>query len=884
VAFHFDQLVAEFTAEGMPPADARHAAHRALGNVAVLEAQCRDQRRMIWWHDFWRDLAYGLGMLRRNPGFTVIAAASLAIGIGANTAVLGVMDTLVGGGLSFQHADRLVLIRTFALDSPQRNNNATVPDYFAWKARSRAFEAMGASLPEQKDLGPETGGAAAERMAGMGMTPGVFQALGVRPILGRFFTDAESQVGNPAPVIVISQEFWQRRFAAAPDIINTVVRLDGAPTTIIGVMPSGFHYPNGRSLDYWAPLPLTPSQLQASARFFLVTARLKPGVTVQQAERDLAAINTQLAGEFPDRPPGWGVRVEPLHDVLLGWTRQRLLTFEAAVAMVLLIACANVAGLLLARASVRHGEFAVRMALGAGRSRIVRQLVAESVLLSSIGGVLAIGVAWGGLRALGTMRPPIGGVPIGEVSLDARMFLIMAALSAFSGLLFGLAPALAVFKLNLAGSLNESVRGTGTHAGGHRVRGALVAGQIALSLVLLIGTGLLLNSLVRLAGRELNFDPRGLLTFEVRVPANDYRRTGAAAGAVNGVANGAPALTLARLYERLRALPGPESVAGISLAPVNSLVVPTLAIRVEGKPAPTRAADRTASNARYFLVTPNFFATMKAPLLRGREVQDRDTASAPWVAVINETAARRFWPGEDPIGKRFTLDVASGERPLEVVGVVRDIPLRSAYVDIEPVIYAPFVQQAELSRGPFAAMVGQMTFLLRTAADPFALLPAARRVVAEIDPDRAVARAMPMDWYIDGGLWDRGAYLVVLGVFAIAATVLAAIGLYGVMTYSVSQRTREIGVRVAMGASARAIVALIVRGALPLISAGLVLGLAVSVAFSRLLASLMWEIVPTDPLTFAAVSLLLILVALAACIVPVRRALNVDPTVALRYE
>ena len=359
----------------------------------------------------------------------------------------------------------------------------------------------------------------------MGLSPGVFQALGVQPILGRVFTDAESQVGNPAPVIVISHEFWQRRFAAAPEIINTSVRLDGVPTTIIGVMPSGFRYPNGRSLDYWAPLALNEFQLQGSARFFLVTARLKPGVTVQQAERDLAAINAQLAGEFPDRPSGWGVRVQPLHDALLGWTRQRLLTFEAAVAMVLLIACANVAGLLLARASVRRGEFAVRMALGAGRSRIVRQLLAESVLLSFIGGVLAIVVAWGGLRGLGAMRPPIGGVPIGEVSLDARMFLIMAALSVFSGLLFGLAPALAIFKLNLVriaqrvGPRHGNPRGRASpprsaRGGADRVVARPVDRH-----------GLLLNSIVRLAGRELNFDPRGLLTFEVRVPASDDRRT-----------------------------------------------------------------------------------------------------------------------------------------------------------------------------------------------------------------------------------------------------------------------------------------------------------------------------------------------------------------------
>ena len=871
VSFHFDQLVAEFTADGMPPDEARSAAHRTLGNIALMEARCRDQRRTTWLHDFWQDLVHGLGLVRRHRGFTAIAVASLALGIGANIAVLGVIDALLLGGLPFPDQDRLVVIRTFPLDNPQQTNNASAADYVAWKERSRSFEAIGASLADQKDLGSETAGGIAERLSGQGFAPDVFRALGVQPILGRLFTDAESRAGNLAPVVVISHPFWQRRFGGNPAILGTRVRMNGAPTTIIGVMPPAFRFPND-GIDFWGPLPVSRFQPQDSARFFMVTARLKPGVTAQQAERDVAAINAQLTREFPDGHEGRGVRVQPLHDALLGWTRQPLRTLEAAVALVLLIACANVAGLLLARGSVRRSEFAVRMALGAGRGRIVRQLLTEGLLLSLIGGLLGVVVAGWGLRILIAMWPPPGGLRIPEVGLNARMILNVAVLSGLTGLLFGLAPALAAFRLNLTGSLNESVRGTGTQAGGHRLRGALVASQIALALVLLIGTGLLLNSVLRLAGRELNFDPEGLLTFEVRVPATDP------------TAADRPSILVERIYDRLRGLPGAESVAGISFPPVNSLLVPTMVVNVEGRPAPKRDADRVAASAKYFLVTPSFFATMKAPIVHGRDFEAGDAASARWVSVINETAARRFWPGGDPIGKRFTLDVEAGERTREVIGVVRDIPLRSAYVDVEPVIYTSFLQQSREYRGPFANMFGQMTFLLRSAGDPMTLLPAARSAVAQLDRNRAVARIMPMNWYIVGGWRNRGAYALVLGAFAFTATLLAAVGIYGVMAYAVAQRTREIGIRMALGASAREVVALVGRRALLLIAAGLVLGVAGSVAFARLLGSELWGVTPTDPLTFGAVSLLLVVVALVACVVPVRRAVKVDPTVALRYE
>ena len=882
VAFHFDQLVHEFRTDGLSPDEATRAARRSLGSVTLIEERARDERRMTWWHDFWQDSLFGVRMLRKNRAFTAIATASLALGIGANAAVLGVMDSLVREGLPFPNADRLVRIRTFPLNNPQASTNASVPDYLAWNARSRAFEVMGVSLPEQADLSAEIAGTAAVRVAGQGFTPAVFQALGVQPALGRVFTDAESQLGNAAPVIVISHRFRERYFGADKDIVNRRVRLNGVPATIIGVMPEAFRYPN-ENVDYWAPLPIDPLQRQGSARFFMVTARLRPNATLQQAQAEVAGINSQLVAEFPERR-GWGVRVVPMHEALLGWTRQPLRTFEVAVALVLLIACANVAGLLLARGSVRRSEMAVRMALGAGRGRIVRQLLTEALLLSLIGGLLGLLVAWWGLRSLALMGPPPGGLRIVEVGLNARMLLVAASLSMLTGLLFGMAPALAASTLNLTGSLNESVRGTGTHSSGHRLRGALVAAQIALALVLLVGTGLMVKSFARLAARELSFDPQRILTFGVRLHAGPDGPAGRVSlGAPDGVAQ-PPALTLERLYDRLRAVPGAQSVAGISIPPVNSLLVPSLTVHVEGRPRPATEADRAAATATYFVVTPGFFATMRARMVSGREFEAREDAAAPWTAVINETAARRFWPGENPIGKRFTLDVPSGERPREVIGVVRDIPRRSAYVDPDAMIYTSFLQQSVQYRGPFADMFGQMTFLLRSSGDPMALLPAARRAVAEIAPDSALASAMLMDWYVAGGLRDRRTAAIVLGVFAFAATVLAAIGVYGVMSYLVAQRTREIGIRMALGASALEVIALVGGSAVRLIAIGVLLGLAGSIAFARLITSQLWEVTPTDPATYAGVSLLLALVALLAIVVPLRRAVAVDPTVALRYE
>jgi predicted permease len=886
IAFHFEQLVQEKIAEGLALKEARQAARRALGNIPLLEEQCRDQRRVGWLQDLWQDVKYGVRMLRQNPGFTLIAGISLAMGIGANTAILGALRATLLGNLPFPNGDRLVLLRTYPEENPAiLNNNATIPDYVAWKQQSRSFESMGASIADHsRDFGAEQDGRPAERIEGQGFAPSLFLALGVHPFLGRTFTEEEAEIDHPAPVMVLSYRLWQRRFGADPGVLGKQVRLSGDNMTIIGVMPPDFQYPIEET-DYWVPLGINRFQLQGSARYFTVTARLNPGVSVQQAQAEMDAIVTQLAHDFPDRHKGWRVRILTLREAWYGWMKVPVATLEGAVALVLLIACANVAGLLLARGTARRQEIAMRMALGAGRGRVLRQMLTESLLLSLIGGALGTFIAWGALRLLVHMNPPVASQRMADVVVDLPLIGLLALLSIGTGLVFGVVPAIACFKLDLAGPLKESARNSGPPHSRHRLQSVLVTLQIASALVLLIGSGLLINSFVRLAGFDPNFDLSGLLTFEYRMPQQQYvHEIGVFQGAPYAAIDPSPTPTIRQVYERLQAVPGAESVAGISLPPVNSLVLNRTSFSIEERPMAQSAADRNAFRAVYFLITPNFFAAMRTPLVRGRDLNDFDTVSGTWVAIINETMARRFWPGEDPIGKRLTLGVVSGEQPREIVGVVRDIPLRRTQAEADPVIYASYLQQSPAYRGPNANMFGQMTFLLRSSGDPMSLLPAARHAVAEVDPDRAITKIQTMEQYWGGGMRDKRYLVLVLGAFAFVATVLATIGIYGVMAYSVAQRTREIGIRMALGASPHKILTLIGGRAAILISCGVLLGLAGSLGLSRLIASQLWGIKPTDPATFAGVSLLLIAVALLACFVPARRAIQVDPTEALRSE
>jgi putative ABC transport system permease protein len=828
-----------------------------------------------------------------------VAVASLALGIGANTAILAVMNTVMRERVSYATDARLVVARTHPEENPQRETHASIAEYFAWRDHSRSFEGMSASLGNQADFGADSERVPAERIQGQATTATLFGLLGVQPALGRVFTEAEDAVRAPDRVIVLSHRLWQRRFGGDAGVLGKEVRMNAVVARIIGVMPEGFHYPND-GVEYWVPLRADRSQVSSPERFFVVTARLKEGVDATQAQAELNTIAAQLARDRPGRHAGWAVRVKALRQVMYGWTFEPLFTLAAAVAMVLLVACANVAGLLFARGLVRKPEMALRAALGAGRGRIVRQLLTESVVLAAAGGVLGVFVAWGGVRALLSIGPPPGGMRIADVGLGASVLAVSALLSLGTVLLFGLAPALIASRTDLAGPLEESTRKT-TARLQPRLRAGLVAGQIAVTFVLLIGSGLLIQSFVRLVTRDLNFDPRGLLTFEIHLPISTYMRP---IGAIHGLPyfeiSPHASLTMQRVYEGLRQLPAAESVAGISYPPVNSLTLPTMTVAPEPHPAggadpsPSVPLDvvtladhvsrRSADSVAYFLVTPRFFSTMRATLVRGRDFDTGDTASAPWVAIVNESTARRFWPGEDPIGKRFRLQALPDERPREVIGVVRDIPLSLSEASASSVVYTSYLQQPPRYRLPGANMFGRMTFLIRSTGDPMQLLPAARQVVADIDRDRPLANVRTMDEQRVSSIPQRPAYVAVLSAFALTATLLAAIGIYGVMAYSVAQRTREIGVRIALGAGTRDVAALVGRRAAVLVSIGLAAGLAASLAVTRLLGSQLWGVTPTDPATYGGVMAFLLLVSLAACCLPTRRATTVNPTIALRCE
>jgi predicted permease len=876
--FHLEQLERENIESGMSVDEARREARRALGNTAVFKEECRDERRVSWYHDFLQDVRYGVRMMRKHPGFTAVAAISLALGIGGNTAILNVGRALLRGDLPLPDADQLMIVRMVSEHNPQESGQASVPDYVAWSERNRTFEAMGASIANQQDLGADDLSVVPERLFGQAVTPSLFDTLRVQPQLGRLFLDEESQIGIAAPVIILSHQLWERRFAGDPGILGKQIRLNGRNLKVIGVMPPGFWYPNENS-EFWVPLAFTRFQLEGSARLFTVTARLKAGVTREQAQADVDGISAQLLQDFPDRHRGWRAWVVPVREYWFGWARRPLLTLEAAVIVVLLIACANVSTLLLARVPARQPEIVMRRMMGAGRARIVRQFLTESLLLSVMGGALGVLMAWWGVRILEGLEPPVGRIPISGLGQNSGILGLAALLSVISSLLFGFLPALVAF------SSGADIRQVSVHRRRGGLSGVLVSTQIGLALILLISSGLLINSFVRLTFDDRGFDPKGILTFEYRVPLQEYLNSFGSYRGMPSMNITPPTPAIHRVYESLKALPGAESVAGSSVPPVNGLALPKATLHIEGRHVPETASERAAAEVFYFLVTDNFFETMRTPILRGRDFDTTDTRSMPWVAVINETMANRFWPGEDPIGKHFTIDAVFGERPREVIGVVRDIALR--YVRNGPqeaVAYTLYLQQPERYEGFNANMFGQMTFFIRSDQNPSSLALMAQGAVAEVDPDRPLANIRTMAESVSGSLRTFRYYVSALGVFAFMATILAAVGVYGVMSSAVSQRTREIGIRIALGATARDIVGMVGGRALRLVAIGVFWGFLGAVMLTRLLEAQLWGITPTDPATFAAVIALLIGVSFAACFVPARRAMRVDPTEALRMD
>jgi putative ABC transport system permease protein len=799
-----------------------------------------------------KDLRYGARMLWKSPGFTVVAVLTLGLSIGINTAVFSVVYAALVRPLPFADAGRLFVAAAQNKRGGAADVRGVAPaDFVDWRAQSRSFDGLAAFTGGGLTLST---GDVPEMVPGVRVSEDFFPVLGAPTALGRTFTAEEFGAG-PARAVVLSHRLWQRRFGGDPKVIGTQLPLaGGASATVVGVMPEEFRFPS--HAEVWSALPRESGELQQrTSRYFSVVGRVRQGLTAEQAQAELGAVAARLAETYPQTNADWGVRLVPLRETLVGRARPALLILLGAVGFVLLIACANVANLLLARSKGRAREVAIRAALGATRWRVVRQLLVESVLLAAVGGTLGVFLALWGVDVLLALVPEeLRFARLDEARVDGAVLAFTAAVSLLTGLVVGLLPGLKVSQPDLNEALKEAGRGATSERRLKRTRAALVVAELAVTLVLLVGAGLLVRSFTRLQQVELGFEPRQLLTLTV-APTQLYGQTERRAAYYR------------QMQERLAALPGARAVATSSSLPLDWVL--NFSYAVEGRPA--RPGDDPQTD--YNSVSPNYFDVMGIPVLRGRVFDERDAVGAPNVAVINESMARRVFDGEDPLGRRLTLQYLEERVTVEVVGVVADSK-QSVGEETNIMVYDCALQRPWLSSA----------FVVRTEGDPAGLAAAAQKAVREVDRNRVAAGVKTMEQLLAESVAQPRFYTQLLTLFAAVALVLAAVGVYGVISYTVTQRTHEIGIRMALGAERRDVIRMIVGHGMLLAAAGLAAGLAASFALTRVMSRLLYGVSATDPTTFAGVTLLLLLVALAACYLPARRATKIDPMEALRYE
>ena len=801
-----------------------------------------------------QDIRYGFRMLVKKPGFTVVAVLALALGVGANTAIFSVVNAVLLRPLPYAEPDRLVIMWE---RGATQDTSVAYPNYLDWRAQNQAFEQITAFRRSSFNL---VGAGEPERLAGRMVTANFFQTLGVRLLKGRDFSPEEDRVGGTKTVI-LSHGFWQRRFGGDESIIGQQLNLNNQSYTVTGIAPAGFRY--GSETDIYVLIGQGEEDFyreRGNHPGIYVIGRLKPGVTLEQGRADMDTIMARLGQQYPETNTDRRIHMESLYDNTVEDVRPALLILLGAVGFVLLIACANVANLLLARSAVRQKEIAIRTALGAGRMRIIRQLLTESVLLSLLGGGAGLLLALWGTDALKSIVP--GNIPrLDESGIDLRVLSFTMLVSFLTGIIFGLAPALQASRLDLNESLKEGERGsTGSR---HRLRGALVIGEIAVALVLLIGAGLMLKSLWRLQSVDTGFDTKNLLTMQLSYTA----RPGEGSKAISFFKG---------LEERLKGLPGVEAVAVSNGVPF--LGAGEDSFWVEGRP---RLKPTDEMMAVIYNITPGYFRTMGINLKKGRYLTEQDRADSQPVVVIDESLAQKYFPNEDPLGKRLTNgpDLPS----YEIVGIVEHVKHYGldGETPVDPQFYFALEQFPEKY---LPNIVGRMALLVRTQADPLSLIGAVRQQVLAVDSNQPVFNARTMEQVINESIAPRRFAMLLLTIFAGVALLLAAVGIYGVMSYSVTQRTHEVGVRIALGATVPDILKLIVGQGMILVVAGVGIGLLAALGLTRLMSSLLYGVSTTDPVTFVALSLLLSGVAFIACYIPARRATKVDPMVALRYE
>jgi putative ABC transport system permease protein len=795
------------------------------------------------------DLRYGLRMLAKKPGFTVVAVFTLALGIGANSAIFSVVNGVLLRPMQLEDPDRLIKIWEKLPAGGQ--GTASAPNLKDWREQNTVFNGIAAYQFSSLNL---RGQESPERLSGATVSPNFFDVVGVRPQLGRAFQTGEDEAGRNR-VALLSHRLWHRAFGGDAGVVGKEIPLNGENYTVIGVMPPDFRFPS-RLTEIWVPLVIPPDLVDSRDNHWMLTlARLKPDVGFEQAREQMVTIAKRLEQQYPDAQAGRSVFLIPLQEETVQNIRPALRALMFAVGFVLLIACANVANLLLARATSRRREIAVRTALGAGRLRLVRQLLTESLLLALAGGALGLALAKWGVEALlvlaGNFLPRAN-----EVGLDWRVAAFTAALSLMTGLFFGLIPALQSSRVELQSALKE---GAGAGAQTNLLRGALVVVEVAATLVLLIGAGLLIKSFIRLYETDLGFKAENVLTMSLALPKAKYPDAQAASSFHQ------------MLLERVRSLPGARSTGVINYLPLQqSGFNGDITIEGQGPYEPGRAPW-----AEFRAISPDYFRTLGIPLVSGRFYTAQDQSSSTPVVIVNQTLARRYLSGQDPIGKRIRV---IGNDWRTVVGVVGDVRQSGVTQAVRAEVFVPVTQAV------YAPLTQTMSLAVRADAEPEALASAVRNAVREIDPAQPVFNVKTMEAVVADSVSDRRLNMLLLGIFAAVALTLAVIGIYSVMSYTVSQHTREIGIRMALGARPTDVLKLVVGQGMGLTLVGVCLGVAGAFGLTRLMATLLYGVTPTDPLTFAAVSALLMIVALLACCIPARRATKVDPMVALRNE
>jgi putative ABC transport system permease protein len=804
-----------------------------------------------------QDLRYGLRTLLKRPGSTLVALLTLALGIGVNTAIFSAVDSILLRPLPLKDPERLVSIWERGVRQGINQNEVAPANFFDLRNQSQAFESIGAHGPQDINL---TGDAEPERLNGELVTANVFSILGVEPALGRTFLQNEDQPGQHR-VVVLSERLWQRRFNGDPSIVNRNVTLNGESFTVAGVMPRGFFFPE-RETELWIPWSMEPEQASGRGDHYLrLIARLQPGTSLTQANADVESIAGRLSAEYPKTNEGLTFIVNSLHQDYAGDLRSPILILFAAVGLVLLIACANVANLLLAQATTRRREIAIRLALGARRWTIVRQLLTESLLLAGAGGLLGlIGALWG-VEALSKLLPESLS-KLQNVSVDARVFLFTLGVSLLTAVVFGGVPALLAARAKPGETLSEVARDTGGGLSGRYVRRLLVVSEVALAVVLLVGAGLLIRSFQILRQVNTGFTTENLLTMRMVLPMPKYAKPEARRAFYDEV------------LRRINELPGVESAGMITFLPLSFHGM-NFSFSVEGQTSPS---DMKLPFALYRVVSPDYFRAMGIPLQRGRFFDAHDNAGSHPVILVNRRLAEQYWPGQDPTGKRIKIGPLDSPNPwLTVVGVVGDVRQSGLYGDLRMDLYSPYAQERR-------AFIAPRDLVLRTKGDAASVAGAVRQAVWSVDKDQPVSHVRTMDQVFAAAISQERFQALLLGLFAALALVLACIGLYGVISYAVAQRTHEIGVRMALGARPHDVLRLVLRQGMSLTVVGLVLGIAIGSVATRVLSDMLYGVTTRDPLTFVGVPILLLLVAFLACYIPARRATRIDPLVALRYE